>query len=190
MNIRIYEIFEESRANGPGLRFVVFMQGCHFKCEGCFNPQTHHPLGGYSLTVAELVHKIKPIRDKLEGVTISGGEPFLQPIALYELTCEIQKLGLSLIISTGYELEEIESEIENFNQIIDNCDVLICGRFHHKEYLGMGLLGSVNKRIMLITRRYQLEDILITPKLEIQIANNEIKASGIGLYDFFNWDQF
>ena len=190
MKIRIHEIFEESRANGPGLRFVVFMQGCHFKCEGCINPQTHDPNGGYNLTVAELINKIKSRKDKLEGVTITGGEPFLQPNALYELTSEIKELGLSIIISTGYELEELEREIKNFNQIITNCDVLICGPFHHEEYLGTGLLGSTNKRVILITKKYQLEDIYNTPKLEIQISNNEIKASGTGLYDFFNWNQF
>ncbi len=190
MKIRIQEIFEESRANGPGLRFVVFMQGCNFKCEGCINPQTHDPNGGFCLTVIDLVQRIKSIRDKLEGVTITGGEPFQQSNALYELTSNIKELGLSIIISTGYELDELEYEIQNLNQIINNCDVLICGRFHHDEYLGRGLLGSTNKRIILFTHKYQFKDIYNTPILEIQISNNEIKSSGTGLYDFFNWNQF
>lgn len=190
MKIKIHEIFEESRANGPGLRFVVFMQGCHFKCKRCINPQAQNPNRGYSLTVDELINRIRAIRYKLEGVTITGGEPFLQSNVLYELTNEIKKLGLNLIISTGYEFEELECEIENFNQIIANCDVIICGRFKYEEYLGIGLMGSTNKRIILTTQRYKLEDIYNTPNLEIQIFKNEIKASGTRIYDFFNWDQF
>ncbi len=190
MNVKIHELFEESRANGPGLRFVIFMQGCYFKCVGCINPQTHDPDGGYSLSVKDLIYKIKLKKNILEGITITGGEPFLQPDALYDLTKNIKKLGLSIIISTGYELDELRREIKIFKQSINNCDVLICGRFHHDELLGYGLLGSKNKQLILMTKRYCLEDIYNTPKFEIQILKNEIKASGTGLYDFFNWNQF
>ncbi len=189
MKIRIHDIFKESRANGPGLRFVIFMQGCYFNCTGCINPQTHDPNGGYSSTVNDLLQGILSIKNKLEGVTITGGEPFQQPNALLELTSKIKKLGLNIIISTGYNLEKLESD-QNFNRIITYCDVLICGRFHRDKYIGMGLIGSTNKRIILFTNRYQFEDIYNTPILEIQISKNEVKSSGTGLYDFFNWNQF
>ncbi|MGQ4876006.1 MAG: 4Fe-4S single cluster domain-containing protein [Promethearchaeia archaeon] len=190
MKIRINDIFEESRANGPGIRFVIFMQGCPLRCEGCINPQTHDPNGGYLITIKKLVNKIKLIRNKLEGITITGGEPFFQPKALYKLVKKIKTLNLSIIISTGYEIEELRNEINYFNKIISNIDVLIYGRFHHEQILGSGLVGSKNKRIIFFTNKYCIENIYNTPKFEIQIFNNKIKASGTNLYNLFDWKEY
>jgi len=190
MKIRIHDIFEESRANGPGIRFVIFFQGCLFKCEGCINPLTHDPDAGYTTTIKALLEMIKEKKDTIEGVTITGGEPFLQSKALYDLVLRIKKLGLNIIISTGYEFEELKEKVELFNSIARQCDIIISGRFHHEELLNKGLIGSANKEILFITKIYTEEQLLTTPKMELQISNNIIKASGTGIYDFFDWNLF
>ena len=81
MEIRLAGTVSDSIVDGPGLRYVVFVQGCPRSCPGCHNPQTHDPLGGYLSTTEFLLQEIKS--DKLlEGVTFSGGEPFMQPVLL------------------------------------------------------------------------------------------------------------
>jgi anaerobic ribonucleoside-triphosphate reductase activating protein len=186
----IHDIIEESRANGPGKRFVIYFQGCPFKCEGCINPSTHDPNGGYLLNIDNLMERIKKKANTIEGVTITGGEPFLQSNALNHLVSRIKKLGLSVIVSTGYEHKELIEEVANFNSIKKNCDVIIAGRFHHEDLIGIGLIGSANKNILLFTNVYSVEDILNTPKMELHISSNAIKATGTGIYELFDWSTF
>lgn len=190
MEIIIHDIIEESRANGPGVRFVIYFQGCLFRCEGCINPSTHDPNRGYLINIESLMERINRKGNAIEGVTITGGEPFLQSNALKELVLRIKKLGLSIIISTGYELKELQEGVVNFNSIKDNCDVIIAGRFHHEELIGLGLVGSSNKEILILTNAYTIEEILSTPKMELNISNNAIKATGTGIYDLFDWSSF
>ena len=79
--IRISGIVEESIVDGPGLRYVLFTQGCPHHCPGCHNPQTHDFSGGYDADLDEIVRQIAgdPL---MSGVTFSGGEPFCQAEAL------------------------------------------------------------------------------------------------------------
>ncbi|MFH1265139.1 MAG: 4Fe-4S single cluster domain-containing protein, partial [Planctomycetota bacterium] len=84
MKIRLHAFEPASRANGPGLRAVVWFQGCTLRCPGCFNPGTHNPLSGHESDTATLAAEILAIRRKIEGVSVSGGEPFQQPEALLD----------------------------------------------------------------------------------------------------------
>ncbi len=88
--IRISGIIEESIVDGPGLRFVVFTQGCVHNCKGCHNPETHSVEGGKLIGASEIVKAYK--NSGAAGITISGGEPFLQGEALAFLGEEIHKL--------------------------------------------------------------------------------------------------
>ena len=75
--LRIAGIERDSIVDGPGIRYVIFTQGCPHHCPGCHNPQTHDPAGGREADVEEIVRQIDadPL---ISGVTFSGGEPFLQ----------------------------------------------------------------------------------------------------------------
>lgn len=90
MKIRLFGTINDSIVDGPGLRFVVFTQGCLHHCVGCHNPQSHDLNGGYWQDNQELI-KMIDCNPLLDGITISGGEPFLQPLPLIELLQEIKK---------------------------------------------------------------------------------------------------
>ena len=82
--LRVAGLIEESIVDGPGIRFVIFMQGCPHNCYGCHNPDTHDPNGGYDMSIDEIVTKISN-NPLIDGVTISGGEPFWQADKLIKL---------------------------------------------------------------------------------------------------------
>ncbi|MBZ0237815.1 MAG: radical SAM protein, partial [Deltaproteobacteria bacterium] len=74
MIARVHAREPRSRANGPGTRFVIWMQGCSLGCPGCFNPTTHAPAGGELVDTAALLAEVAATRG-LDGLTLSGGEP-------------------------------------------------------------------------------------------------------------------
>jgi len=74
-----------SRVNGPGRRFVIWFQGCSIRCRGCLNPEFHDEDGGHLIETARLVDMIRDLRDEIEGVTFTGGEPLAQAMELVSL---------------------------------------------------------------------------------------------------------
>ncbi len=166
--LRVHAVETTSRANGPGARFVIWVQGCSLGCPGCFNPSTHAPGDGRAIAVAELVAHIERTRD-IEGVTISGGEPLEQPDALLELARGVrERTPLSILVFSGYTRAEIEA-LPLGREVIAAIDVLIDGRYVATERLARGLRGSANQTVQLITDRYAPEEIADTPEAEIKI---------------------
>ncbi len=101
MNLRVAGRVGESIVDGPGIRYALFTQGCPRACPGCHNPQTQPLEGGVETTVETILAEIDA-NPLLDGVTFSGGEPFLQAAALAELAREIKKRDLNLAAYTGY----------------------------------------------------------------------------------------
>ena len=162
MKLRVHAIEPRSRANGPGVRFVVWFQGCTLGCPGCFNPATH-PEAGRSVEVGEL-----ELGD-VEGISLSGGEPLQQAAGAAALLAAARARGLSTLVFSGYTLAEIE-QLPGGPAVLAATDVLIDGRYVASERLATGLRGSANQRIHLLTSRYQLADVEATPVAEIRIA--------------------
>ena len=108
MTLRLHHFLPRSRANGPGVRAVTWVQGCSLGCPGCFNPETHAPSGGDVVNLDELCQRILALGDSIEGLTISGGEPLQQCSAVTELLRRIKaEARLSVILFTGFEWEEV-----------------------------------------------------------------------------------
>ena len=108
MNIRWRYFIPESSANGPGKRCVIWFQGCSIGCEGCCNPDLQDPKGGRSDPVETVFEKIRSVAKNVDGITISGGEPFQQPEALCELVRMIKaETTLSVFVFSGYQKEKI-----------------------------------------------------------------------------------
>ena len=148
--IRLSGIIEESIVDGPGIRFVIFSQGCPHHCKGCHNPQTFDPSGGYEYDTNNLIMKIKK-NPLLKGVTFSGGEPFLQAEAFTELAREIHSLGLDVMSYTGYVFEDLIAHKENISwqNLLHNIDILVDGPFLlEKKSLLLKFRGSENQRII------------------------------------------
>jgi anaerobic ribonucleoside-triphosphate reductase activating protein len=179
-SLRIHQFLPNSRANGPGVRAVVWVQGCSLGCPGCYNPQTHSFDKGKWIPVEALVKQIRKLGNVIEGLTISGGEPFQQPEALFQLLKEIKaQTDLSTLVFSGYSLLEIQSRPMG-NKTIAYIDVLIAGRFNQQKRVAHGLLGSSNKKIHLLSDRYSEKEITSVPEAELILTlEGEILISGI-----------
>jgi len=148
--LRIAGIVKESVCDGPGIRFVVFVQGCARQCEGCHNPHTHDPGGGYEIAIAEILAMIDA-NPLLDGVTFSGGEPFLQADALAELAMECHSRGLSVMTYTSYLYEDIIADRENaaWQALLCHTDILVDGPYlREKVSPNIPFRGSSNQRIL------------------------------------------
>jgi anaerobic ribonucleoside-triphosphate reductase activating protein len=167
VNLRVHAIEERSRANGPGARFVVWMQGCTLGCAGCFNPNTHDPRAGTATTVAEITTRMAATRG-VEGLSLSGGEPLQQPEAAAALLDAARALGWSTLAFSGYTIDEIRA-IPGGSEVLARLDVLIDGRYVAPQRLAAGLRGSANQAVHLLTARYSLVEIENTPVAEIRI---------------------
>ena len=158
--LRIAGIVEESITDGPGIRMVVFAQGCKHKCKGCHNPQTHSFDGGTLIEIDDLIREIKK-NPLLDGVTLSGGDPFEQAEVFSEFAARVRALGLTVVTYTGYTYENllaISKERPGFASLLKNTDILVDGPFiSEKKNLLLKFRGSENQRIIDVKQslRYQ-----------------------------------
>lgn len=163
--LRIAGIANDSIVDGPGIRFTIFVQGCPHRCKGCHNPQTHDFNGGEVVTLESLLEKIKS-NPLLDGVTFSGGEPFYQAKPLYELALEVKKLGMSIVVYSGYTIEDLfkmsEEEPNNFYiDLLSTVDYLIDGPFKlDKRNILLKFRGSSNQRIINVQKSINEERIV------------------------------
>ena len=181
MNVRIHAVEPRSRANGPGARFVVWFQGCTLGCPGCFNPATHDAGGGRAVALAELVGELTRAAHAghIEGLSLSGGEPLQQPDAARALLDAARALGLSTLAFSGYTIDEIRA-LPVGPDVLARLDVLIDGRYVARERLAIGLRGSANQRIQLLTDRYARRDVEQTPVAEIRIGpTGDVVLTGV-----------
>lgn len=178
--LRVGRLLAQSRANGPGTRAVIWLQGCTLGCPGCFNPELQDVTGGREMTVDDLMWWLDEQKDLIEGLTISGGEPLRQPAALLELLTRVRdETTLGVVLFTGLTREEVE-RIAQGNALIGKVDVLLSGRYKEAHRLARGLRGSANKEIHLMSMRYSQEDFEQVPIGEVIIGpEGEVTISGI-----------
>ncbi len=147
VQLRVAGVIEESIVDGPGLRFVLFLQGCPIHCPGCQNPQTWDPDGGTPVAADKVLARI--LADPLiHGVTFSGGEPFEQAEALLPLACALKERGYDLLAFTGYTLEALLKR-PSCRALLEKLDLLVDGPFLEAEKsLDLRFRGSRNQRII------------------------------------------
>lgn len=177
--LRLHAFEAQSAANGPGLRAVLWVQGCTLGCPGCFNPETH-PRAGDEISVDELFDRIFALGDRIEGVTVSGGEPLQQRRAVLTLLRRVRgETSLSTIVFTGYTWPEV-TRIPDLAVLRCCVDVLIAGRYDATQRAAHGLRGSRNKTVHLFSNRYTLDDLDAVPDAEVIIRpDGELMISGI-----------
>lgn len=147
MLLRVAGIVNDSIVDGPGIRMTVFVQGCKHNCKGCHNPDTHPLDGGELIDTAEIAARAfdNPL---LDGLTFSGGEPFLQCEALTELAGLVRQKGLNVITYTGFVWEELIKDATAL-ELIKLCSYVIDGPFIlEQKSLMLKFRGSKNQRII------------------------------------------
>lgn len=128
--LNIMGYVDESNVNGPGCRAVVWMQGCWRECPDCFNPESWSFEINQLMAVDTLVEKITS-NTRNEGVTFSGGEPFLQASELANLARQVKARGLNVMSFTGFTLEKLQSEDAPLGSqdLLAQLDILIDGAY-------------------------------------------------------------
>lgn len=162
--LKIAGVIDESIVDGPGIRYVVFVQGCPHRCEGCHNPQTHDFSGGTTADIALILGEID--RDPMiSGVTFSGGEPFCQARQLGILADEVKRRRKDLIIYTGYTYEQLNGMAENdpaVAHLLNTADRLIDGPFVLAERdLELPFWGSRNQRYIDLPRSRAAGEVVL-----------------------------
>lgn len=154
--IRIAFIKEKTDLLGPYNRFALWTQGCNRNCPGCIAKGHQSINGGYLADEDELVHRICDQTD-LEGITISGGEPFLQAKQLDYLLSELRKHSqLGVIVYTGYTMEELLCMEDPFIiEVLNKTDLLIDGAYQQELDDNRFGVGSSNQQIHQLTSRYK-----------------------------------
>ncbi len=150
-SIRLAGLVEESVVDGKGIRCAIFVQGCFHACKGCHNPQTHDITGGKMFRLSEIAQIVEN-NLLLDGLTFSGGEPFLYPSELADLAEWAQDNRLNIWCYTGYTYEELLEMCESNNEVyrlLQSIDVLVDGRYEEdKRNLMLKFRGSENQRII------------------------------------------
>lgn len=166
-----------TKTEGPYNRCCIWFQGCNIKCEGCCNKDLQSLVPNHIVTLEELANIVKEAKNKfnIEGITLSGGEPSLQS-GLVFFNDEIHKLGLGIIMFSGKDKTELNSEL------VESVDLLIDGPFIENMIDNKRvLLGSKNKKLSFITNRYKEDEGYFNNSISIE----EVTAED---YIFINGD--
>lgn len=182
--LNLHAVIPVSRVNGPGQRMVVFFQGCGGGCPGCFNPETHPFEPRQLLTVADLFSR--HLVGTVEGITISGGEPFMQPDGLFELLKTAkEKHSLSTVVYSGFSCEEIALRRDRL-RCLEFTDVLIDGGYDESRADTTLLArGSQNQRLHFLATRYAIDDFYLPGKAEVVISGDgTVRSTGFSRISF------
>ncbi len=179
-SLAVHAVEWSSVANGPGVRAVVWTQGCTLACRGCFNPRTH------SVSVPE--HSVDALADELiqraqDGVTITGGEPFQQWEAVAELLTAIRhrRPALSVLVFTGYSVAELHRAHADASDVLQLVDVLVAGRYvDRRRQEVVPLLGSGNQTIHVLSDRHSTDELAAVPLAEVLVRpDGTVTVTGV-----------
>lgn len=134
--VRIAGQVKHSAVDGPGVRYALFLQGCPHDCKACQNPETHDPEGGTERELDEVIGEILSTRF-LDGITLSGGDPFMQPEQSMAIAKAARESGLNVWAYTGWTFEQLTGKgtgnfpapPEGAEDVLKYIDVLVDGRY-------------------------------------------------------------
>lgn len=146
MVVRVRYVCYPVTTLGPGERLGIWVSGCSRSCPGCMSPELRESVATDEVPVDELLGAVRSRRDRYDGVTISGGEPFDQAAELAELVRGLRELTDHVLVYTGYRREELEADASRA-AALEGVDVLIDGPYERGLDDGRGIRGSANQRV-------------------------------------------
>ncbi len=174
--LNVAEIIENSYANGPGLRSVIWLQGCNLHCNGCYNKDFWPFVQKNIFTPKKLISKIIQ-NENIEGITLSGGEPLLQYPALLNFLKLTKKKGLSVICFTGFNFNEVRES--KMRKILKYIDILIAGPYiEDLSTYKIPLVSSSNQELIFLTKEYSSKDLNAEEVVEFFIDDKIIQVTG------------
>ena len=175
--MRVAQIVEATEAEGPGVRFALWLQGCPLRCAGCCNPQMLPLAGGVEMSVEAVLNQI----DAVEGITLLGGEPFAQAGEAARLCDAVRARGLSVMIFTGFTLEELRARHDDATErMLSACDLLVDGPYDHQRPDGRRRwIGSTNQRMHFLSNRYDPADPVFVSSntVDIRLCGGELAVN-------------
>ena len=191
MKLRIHDLREDTRSEGPGHRFCVWTQGCLRRCPDCFARDTWDMQGGREMPLNDLCALLASRLERtpsLEGITLLGGEPFLQAAPLARFASFARAQGLSVFCFTGFTLGELRTRDDTaVSDLLSMVDVLADGPYlRDQRDFGRPWVGSRNQRFHFLTNRYTPEGFLAHKnRVEIRLRRDGSVALN-GMADFFD----
>lgn len=183
--LNVAATMSRSLANGPGIRAVIWVQGCTIGCAGCYNAFTH-PHQQQTLVEPETIADWVASLGDIEGVSFSGGEPFEQSQAVYDAIIAIKEINpkLTFFCYSGYDFTELKSSNEpSVSNLLSELDMLSAGPYIHAQR-SQDLLwrGSKNQKLHYLSRAYskkqEKEWKESSPTEEFILNNDDIHFSG------------
>lgn len=167
---------DRSEIYGPGLRAVIWTQGCNLACKGCWNTQYWSKKGGNIIQVSTLLEELDLI-DGIEGITLLGGEPLQQSEASLELIQGCKEKGLTVFLYTGYDPSEFDLTMQ---QCFDLSDIAVTGRFVQElRDTTLRWRGSRNQQVHFISNAY--DESVLREQTEVEchiLPNGEVRMVG------------
>jgi anaerobic ribonucleoside-triphosphate reductase activating protein len=157
-DLNVALVVPRTEAEGPGVRYAIWVQGCPMRCEGCCNPEML-PFVERSRRSVDAIIKDALAAD-VEGVTFLGGEPFSQARALADVAEAVRKHGLSVMVFSGYALEELRGMSDvDVDRLLRATDLLVDGRYEAGlRTTSIRWIGSTNQVMHFLTPRYAPHD--------------------------------
>ena len=181
--INLAQHYIGTNALGPGFRSAIWVQGCARKCPGCLSPEWAEEKSNVLVAPDELAAIV--LQDpSITGITLSGGEPFLQATQLREFIVECKKIrDVDVICFTGFTLNELRTStsLVSAEALLSEIDVLIDGPYMKQLDNNVGLRGSTNQNVIHLTNRlatYDFENCPRTVELHIQ-KNSDLLMVGV-----------
>ncbi|MBO8460536.1 MAG: radical SAM protein [Bacteroidetes bacterium] len=179
MTIKIFDICRKgTHVLGPGNRYIIWVQGCKQYCPYCITPESWALDKGIDLESEDIAADIV-LTKGIDGITISGGEPFLQAEALASLLKKVKlhRPEITVIIYTGYSYSELKT-IKGAKDLIESSDIIIDGKYIDSLNDNKGIKGSINQKIISISNRL---DAYI-PEMESGIRKQQYIVNSDGTY--------
>ena len=158
--LNLAKIIDVTQAEGPGLRTAIWVQGCLKRCVGCCNGQFLKIQPADVCDSQTIIEQIAQNQQQygIEGVTLLGGEPFLQAEGLADVAQACRKMGLSVMVFSGYQLEELDdARFKGASQLLKVTDVLVDGEYQQALIENVrNWVGSTNQRFHYFTDFYDV----------------------------------